>query len=83
DLIEVLTDVELKDELVIAIPVGKDNGHTLATITIEYEWPTCLIFDHTSDKCPKLPKEVNQENAVNDGFEAVRKKKNRMKNKTS
>ncbi|GKC84069.1 zinc knuckle CX2CX4HX4C containing protein [Tanacetum coccineum] len=86
-LIEVSADVELKDELVIAIPVGKDNGHTLATITIEYEWKpprcsTCLIFDHTFDKCPKLPKEVNQENVVNDGFEAVIKKKNRMKNKT-
>ncbi|GJV22742.1 hypothetical protein Tco_1375437 [Tanacetum coccineum] len=87
-LITTQIDVELKDELVIAIPVGKDNGHTLATITIEYEWKpprcsTCLIFDHTSDKCPKLPKEVNQENVVNDGFEAVRKKKNRIKNKTS
>ncbi|GKE05932.1 zinc knuckle CX2CX4HX4C containing protein, partial [Tanacetum coccineum] len=50
-LIEVSADVELMDELVIAIPAGKDKGHSLATIKIEYEWrpprcSTCLIFDH-------------------------------------
>ncbi|GJQ99754.1 putative reverse transcriptase domain-containing protein [Tanacetum coccineum] len=85
-LIEVSAEVELVDELVIAIPVGKDKGHTLATITVEYEWrpprcSTCMIFDHTSKKCPKRPKEVQEEPVANDGFEVVKKKKNKMKNK--
>nr|GEY35233.1 hypothetical protein [Tanacetum cinerariifolium] len=62
-LIEVLAENDLKDELVVAILVGKDRGHTLATISIEYEWKpprcsTCLVFAHTSDKCPTLPKET-------------------------
>nr|GEV16350.1 hypothetical protein [Tanacetum cinerariifolium] len=62
-LIEVSADDVLKDDLVIAIPVGKDKGHSLASIRIEYEWrpprcSNCLIFDHMDDKCPKLPKEV-------------------------
>ncbi|GJV31218.1 hypothetical protein Tco_1391618 [Tanacetum coccineum] len=73
-LIEVSVEVELVDELVIAIPVGKDKGHTLATITVEYEWrpprcSTCMIFDHTTEKCPKRPKEVQTEPVANDGFE--------------
>ncbi|GJU39274.1 hypothetical protein Tco_1192231 [Tanacetum coccineum] len=37
-LIEVKADSELKDSIVIAILIGKDKGHTLATIDIEYEW---------------------------------------------
>lgn len=62
-LIEVSADKELMDSMVIAIPMGKDKGHSLATVEIEYEWrpprcSTCLIFDHVNAKCPKLPKEV-------------------------
>nr|GEY75430.1 zinc knuckle CX2CX4HX4C [Tanacetum cinerariifolium] len=36
-LIEVSAENELLDSLVIAIPIDKDNGHTLATIDVEYE----------------------------------------------
>ncbi|GJR25236.1 hypothetical protein Tco_1101468 [Tanacetum coccineum] len=72
-LIEVSAENELMESLVIAIPVGKDKGHTLATIDVEYEWKpprcsTCLIFDHITDKCPKLPKEVPAANDLDDGF---------------
>ncbi|GJZ48274.1 zinc knuckle CX2CX4HX4C containing protein [Tanacetum coccineum] len=61
-LIEVLAEKDLLDSLLIAIPVDKDKGHTLATIDIEYEWnpprcSTCMIFYHHTDKCPKLLKE--------------------------
>nr|GEZ00253.1 hypothetical protein [Tanacetum cinerariifolium] len=85
-LVEISVEVDLVGELVIAIPVGKDKGRSLATITIEYEWrplrcSTCMIFDHTSEKCPKRPKEVQTEPVVNDGFEVVKKKKNMSKNK--
>nr|GFD30776.1 hypothetical protein [Tanacetum cinerariifolium] len=60
----------------------KDRGHTLATISIEYEWKpprcsNCLVFAHTSDNCPTLHKEkpvaTNKDNA--DGFTVVQKKK--------
>nr|GEX54170.1 hypothetical protein [Tanacetum cinerariifolium] len=84
-LIEISADDVLKDDLVIAILVGKDKGHSLATIRIEYEWrpprcSTCLIFDHTDAKCPKLLKEVipvvvsnidarHSKNVADDGFE--------------
>nr|GEX06109.1 hypothetical protein [Tanacetum cinerariifolium] len=60
----------------------KDRGHTLATISIEYEWKpprcsNCLVFAHTSDNCPTLHKETpvatNKDNT--DGFTVVQKKK--------
>ncbi|GJS86829.1 probable methyltransferase PMT28 isoform X1 [Tanacetum coccineum] len=95
-LIEVLAEDAPKEELVIAIPLGKDKGHSLATIRIEYEWTplrcsTCLIFDHTEEKCPKRPKEVtmtvvtnvevnHSKDVADDGFEVVKKKRNK-KNK--
>nr|GEY14480.1 hypothetical protein [Tanacetum cinerariifolium] len=69
-LIEISADEVLKEDLVIAIPIGKNRGHSLVTINIEYEWrppmcSTCLIFDHVNDKCPKLPKEVSPVEANN------------------
>ncbi|GJX13352.1 hypothetical protein Tco_0205110 [Tanacetum coccineum] len=85
-LIEVLAENELMELLVIAIPVGKDKGHTLATIDIKYEWKpprcsTCMIFNHTTDKCPKLSKEVLVTNAIDEGFMEVKKKKHKNKSR--
>ncbi|GJR99878.1 hypothetical protein Tco_0316387 [Tanacetum coccineum] len=70
-----------------AIPVGKDKGHTLATIDIEYEWKPprsshCLIFDHITDKCPKVPKETIPTNTDDEGFVEVKKKKNKNKSRS-
>ncbi|GJX63172.1 RNA-directed DNA polymerase, eukaryota, reverse transcriptase zinc-binding domain protein [Tanacetum coccineum] len=53
-----------------------------ATIDVEYEWnpprcATCLVFDHHSDKCPKLPKAAPVENVEDDGFVEVKKKKHK------
>nr|GEV58827.1 hypothetical protein [Tanacetum cinerariifolium] len=78
-LIEIVADVEVKS-LVIAIPVGNKEGHTLATIDIEYEWTpprcaSCCIFDHVSEKCPKLPTVASIEKVADDGFIEVKKKK--------
>nr|GEU37647.1 hypothetical protein [Tanacetum cinerariifolium] len=94
-LIEISAEDVLKEDLVIAIPIGKDKGHSLASIRIEYEWrpprcSTCLIFDHTDDKCPKLSKvitptvvtnvELNlSKDVADDGFEVVKKKQNKKK----
>ncbi|GKD35365.1 hypothetical protein Tco_1250874 [Tanacetum coccineum] len=85
-LIEVSAENELMESLVIVIPVGKDKGHTLATIDIEYEWKplrcsTCMIFDHTTNKCPKLPKEVLVTNGMDEGFVEVKKKKHKNKSR--
>ncbi|GJU16779.1 hypothetical protein Tco_1144745 [Tanacetum coccineum] len=83
-LIEILADVDLMDSLVIAIPRCDKEGHTFATIDIEYEWTpprcaSCKIFDHVSDKCPKLPREVSNMKISDDGFTEVKKMKVRTK----
>ncbi|GKF51573.1 hypothetical protein Tco_0148040, partial [Tanacetum coccineum] len=85
-LIEVSANKEILESLTIAIPVGKDKGHTLATIDIEYEWKPpwcshCLIFDHITDKCPKMPKETIPNTTDDEGFVEVKKKKNKNKSK--
>nr|GFD29128.1 hypothetical protein [Tanacetum cinerariifolium] len=75
-LIEIAADVELVKSLVIAIPVGYKEEHTFATIDIEYEWTpprcaSCRIFDHVSEKCPKLPKVASSEKVSNEGASKV------------
>ncbi|GJY18161.1 zinc knuckle CX2CX4HX4C containing protein [Tanacetum coccineum] len=85
-LIEVSADKEILESLTITILVGKDKGHMLATIDIEYEWKPprcshCLIFDHITDKCPKMPKETIPNITDDEGFVEVKKKKNKNKNK--
>ncbi|GJY15053.1 retrovirus-related pol polyprotein from transposon 17.6 [Tanacetum coccineum] len=85
-LIEISAEDALKESLVIAIPSSDNEGHSLATIEIEYEWTpprcsTCKIFDHVNDKCPKLPKVVPNVDVTNDGFTEVRhlnRKRNRV-----
>ncbi|GJV38022.1 hypothetical protein Tco_1410499 [Tanacetum coccineum] len=83
-LIEVLAEQELMDSIVVAIPLGKDRGHSLATIEVEYEWQpprcsTCRVFDHVTSQCPTIPKEVTIKAAeASDGFIEVKKKKNKV-----
>ncbi|GJR69256.1 reverse transcriptase domain, reverse transcriptase zinc-binding domain protein [Tanacetum coccineum] len=79
-LIEISADVELQKSMVIAIPLSNKEGHTFATIDIEYEWTpprcaTCKVFDHVNEKCPKLPTAKE----VDDGFIEVKKKKAKAK----
>ncbi|GJW44645.1 hypothetical protein Tco_0073444 [Tanacetum coccineum] len=83
-LIEVSAEKELIESIVVAIPLGKDKGHSLATVKVEYEWQpprcsTCCIFDHVTDQCPKIVKEVTSKSAVDsEGFIEVKKKKNKV-----
>ncbi|GKC37614.1 zinc knuckle CX2CX4HX4C containing protein [Tanacetum coccineum] len=83
-LIEFSAGEELKDSIVIAIPLSNGKGHTLATIEIEYEWTPprcneCKVFDHGDDACPKNPKKGVPNKEINvekeDGFTVVHKKK--------
>ncbi|GJZ23632.1 reverse transcriptase domain, reverse transcriptase zinc-binding domain protein [Tanacetum coccineum] len=81
-LIEISSLTELKKSLVIAIPLANKKGHTFATIDVEYEWTpprcnTCRIFDHVSEKCPKLPKETTTPKASEEGYTEVKRKKNK------
>nr|GEW13176.1 hypothetical protein [Tanacetum cinerariifolium] len=83
-LVEVSSEKDLMESIVIAIPLGKERGHTLATIDIEYEWKpplcsNCKIFDHTNDHCPKLLKAAVLVLEDKDGFVEVRRKKNKSK----
>nr|GEX24019.1 hypothetical protein [Tanacetum cinerariifolium] len=59
-LIEVSTEDELLESMIIAIPHGDGKSHSFATIDIYYEWkpPRCStykIFDHKNGACPKNP----------------------------
>ncbi|GKA53828.1 hypothetical protein Tco_0747143 [Tanacetum coccineum] len=81
-LIEVSTNNELLNSVVIAIPFLDGTGHSLETVDVEYEWTpprssTCCIFDHVDDSCPKKPKEIITKQGVTDmdGFVEVKKKK--------
>ncbi|GJU20842.1 zinc knuckle CX2CX4HX4C containing protein [Tanacetum coccineum] len=86
-LVEVLAEEELLESLVVAIPKNDGKGHTLATISIEYEWKpprcgVCKVFDHVEDKCPKVVKSVVVEESTkndDDGFTEVKKKKHKPK----
>ncbi|GJS56483.1 zinc knuckle CX2CX4HX4C containing protein [Tanacetum coccineum] len=83
-LVEFSAEEELKNSIVIAIPLINGKGHTLASIDVEYEWNpprcnTCKVFDHVNDKCPKNPKVDAPTKAVNDGFTVVTKRKLRKK----
>ncbi|GJS81519.1 hypothetical protein Tco_0748060 [Tanacetum coccineum] len=85
-LVEFSAEEELKDSIVIAIPLINGKGHTLAKIDVEYEWNpprcnTCKVFDHVNDKCPKNPKVDFPSKAVNDGFTMVTKRKSKPNQK--
>ncbi|GJY82726.1 RNA-directed DNA polymerase, eukaryota, reverse transcriptase zinc-binding domain protein [Tanacetum coccineum] len=58
-MIEVSADVELKESIVIAIPISNEKGHTLATVDIEYEWtpPRCSTYDGFVEVKKKKSKE--------------------------
>ncbi|GJW22667.1 hypothetical protein Tco_0033289 [Tanacetum coccineum] len=62
-LIEVSSEKELIDSLVVAIPFPNGTGHTLETIEVEYEWEpprcdSCKNFDHNNEHCPKKAKDI-------------------------
>nr|GEZ36586.1 hypothetical protein [Tanacetum cinerariifolium] len=57
-MIELRADVELKDNIVVAMPKIAGEGHYTCNIRIEYEWkpPRCMscnVFGHILKECPK------------------------------
>ncbi|GKB49863.1 hypothetical protein Tco_0900616 [Tanacetum coccineum] len=84
-LIEISAENELKNEIKMAVPIVKGEGHTIERMRVEYEWkpprcPDCLVFGHDQTSFPKrvvVPK-VNVTATQEDGFTMVQ---NRRKNK--
>ncbi|GKC13183.1 hypothetical protein Tco_1009965, partial [Tanacetum coccineum] len=90
-LIEVSADKELKQEVIMVVPIINREGisHMFKKIKIKYEWkpPLCLdchVFGHASEQCPKcvivkvtLAVEVNE-----DGFIPVTNRKSKGKGST-
>ncbi|GJY17397.1 uncharacterized protein Tco_0388888, partial [Tanacetum coccineum] len=77
-MVEIYTDTERKETMVIAIPNLEDNGYTRETVTIEYEWKPpcctqCKIFGHVIENCPHLTKGAAKRNVEmdNEGFQTV------------
>ncbi|GJU67021.1 RNA-directed DNA polymerase, eukaryota, reverse transcriptase zinc-binding domain protein [Tanacetum coccineum] len=57
-LIEVSADKELKQEVVMGVPLEDGTGHKIERMKVEYEWkpPVCIdchIFGHSNSQCPK------------------------------
>ncbi|GKC19228.1 probable indole-3-pyruvate monooxygenase YUCCA10, partial [Tanacetum coccineum] len=61
-LIYIRADLELKEDMVIAIPNVEDDGEVLHTVRVEYKWEpprcgVCMVFGYDDMLCPKRPVE--------------------------
>ncbi|GKC52780.1 zinc knuckle CX2CX4HX4C containing protein [Tanacetum coccineum] len=79
-LIEVSAEQPLVESFVVAIPIKGEEGHSLDTITMEYEWKppqceSCKIFDHLDSEFPRKPKVVHTAQNREDDFVKVHGKK--------
>ncbi|GJR05506.1 retrotransposon protein, putative, ty1-copia subclass [Tanacetum coccineum] len=57
-MIELRADVELKDNIVMAMPKIIGEGHCICNVRVEYEWKpprcaSCMVFGHIHEECPK------------------------------
>ncbi|GKA50499.1 cytokinin dehydrogenase 3-like protein [Tanacetum coccineum] len=57
-MIELRADVELKDNIVVAMPKITREGHYTCNVCVEYEWKPprcslCKVFRHIHEECPK------------------------------
>ncbi|GJU23244.1 zinc knuckle CX2CX4HX4C containing protein, partial [Tanacetum coccineum] len=85
-LIELNADQTLKESIIVAVPIQGEEGHSLETINIEYEWrpprcDNCKIFDHLDEDCPRKPKDTSVQNRE-DGFTQVKGKNKQPKKHT-
>ncbi|GJU03914.1 retrotransposon protein, putative, ty1-copia subclass, partial [Tanacetum coccineum] len=59
-MIELRADMELKDNIVVAMPKNNEEVFYTCNVRVEYEWKPprcayCKIFCHTQVECPKNP----------------------------
>ncbi|GKD29165.1 hypothetical protein Tco_1239943, partial [Tanacetum coccineum] len=57
-MIELRADVELKNNIFVAMPRIKGEGYYLCNVRVEYEWKpprcaSCKVFGHIHEECPK------------------------------
>ncbi|GKC84700.1 retrotransposon protein, putative, ty1-copia subclass [Tanacetum coccineum] len=57
-MIELRADVELKDNIIVAMPKIIREGHYICNVRVEYEWKpprcaSCKVFGHIHEECPK------------------------------
>ncbi|GKC37548.1 hypothetical protein Tco_1049932, partial [Tanacetum coccineum] len=57
-MIELFADMELKDNIVVAMPKITKEGHYTCNVHVEYEWKpprfsSCKVFGHIHEECPK------------------------------
>ncbi|GJV04890.1 nucleotide-diphospho-sugar transferase [Tanacetum coccineum] len=57
-MIEIRADVELKDNIIVAMPKITREGHYTCNVRVEYEWKpprrsSCKIFGHIHEERPK------------------------------
>ncbi|GJU60181.1 retrotransposon protein, putative, ty1-copia subclass [Tanacetum coccineum] len=57
-MIKLRADVELKDNIVVAMPKITREGHYICNVHVEYEWKpprcaSCKVFGHMHEECPK------------------------------
>ncbi|GJV30013.1 hypothetical protein Tco_1386461 [Tanacetum coccineum] len=57
-MIELRADVELKDNIIVAMPTITREGHYTCHIRVKYEWKpprcsTCKVFGHIHEECLK------------------------------
>ncbi|GKB27003.1 RNA-directed DNA polymerase, eukaryota, reverse transcriptase zinc-binding domain protein [Tanacetum coccineum] len=57
-MIELRADVELKDNIVVAMPKITREGHYICNVHVEYEWKpprysSYKVFGHIHEECPK------------------------------
>ncbi|GJU90637.1 putative reverse transcriptase domain-containing protein [Tanacetum coccineum] len=57
-MIELRADVELKDNIVVAMPIIKGDDYYTCNNRVEYEWKPlrcacCKVFGHVHEECPK------------------------------
>ncbi|GKB29137.1 feruloyl CoA ortho-hydroxylase 1-like protein [Tanacetum coccineum] len=57
-MIELRVDMELKDNIIVAMPKITREGHYTCNVHVEYEWKpprcsSCKVFGHIHEECPK------------------------------
>ncbi|GJY95156.1 retrotransposon protein, putative, ty1-copia subclass [Tanacetum coccineum] len=57
-MIELRADMELKDNIVVAMPRIKGEGHYICNVCVGYEWKpsrctSCKVFGYIHEECPK------------------------------
>ncbi|GJS46530.1 hypothetical protein Tco_0596651 [Tanacetum coccineum] len=57
-MVELKADVELKDNIVVAMPKITREGHYTCNVRVEYEWKpprcsSCKVFGHIHEECTK------------------------------